>query len=117
MHDIKSRHLNLIECSALPLSPNMKCLTCIRISAYTENGSVLITVGIPAGKNGVLNFNVPTQISPREDVYGSIGYPSSDTDFGKILVARVKSSGQMMIWVNEVLDLGEFCSFSYPLKS
>ena len=69
----------------------------VEFSAYAENGSVLITASIPAGKSGALYFDVPAQFSPRVDVHGGIGYPSTETDFGKILSSRIESSGKMMI--------------------
>lgn len=88
-------------------------------TAYCVNRVITITLLV---KKGTVNTNETQLINderyyPLGDVFGIVNIQSSVMDVGKILDTRLRSTGNVYMWIGESLSYGELVTFIYPLKS
>ena len=87
------------------------------VRAYTENGVVLITVSLRAGKHGSITIaRINTLYAPRTYVVGSYDCLASSADAQKVHSLRVNSEGEISVWIEQDLSYSERISFVYPLR-
>ena len=87
------------------------------VRAYTENGVVLITVSLRAGKHGSITIaRINTLYAPRTYVVGSYDCLASSADAQKVNSLRVNSEGEISVWIEQDLSYSERISFVYPLR-
>ena len=87
------------------------------ISAYAENGSVLILFGLRTGVHGSIQIaEINTQFAPRVRVGGTYVCLSSGMDAQKIPSAYIDEQGKVTVWFLEDLSYGERLTFVYPLR-
>ena len=88
-------------------------------AAYCINRVVTIALQIRSGTTDVKRTQLinDEKFYPLGDAFGFVNIQSSVNDVGKILDARLRSNGEIYIWIKEALSYGEFVTFIYPLKS
>ena len=85
--------------------------------AYCEHGVVMICISIPAGDavNGTFYISDERYI-PRTTAAGVYAGFSTGNDAGKLVAARIQSSGIGSIWFSEGLVYSEPVVFCYPAR-
>ena len=87
------------------------------LSAYAENGIVLIYVTLREGKHGSLIVaKVDELYAPRQRINGSYSSINTGADSQKLAASFIDSNGDMRIWLSDDLVYNEYVTFVYPLR-
>lgn len=90
------------------------------VTAYIENGTVVIRGKFPIGKTGtsVELLFVPTKYMPRVHVGAHIEIAGSPSDINKVMFAEMAAdSGKAAAWINSALSSTVYFTFVYPLRT
>ena len=90
--------------------------TGIVCNACIENGSVFISLIIPAGTIAAELTIMDTSYFPRFACFGTYASLSTARDVSKLIGAAAKPTGSISIVFNSALTEKEYMSFVYPIR-